>query len=300
MLHLACERMPYWRHKNLGFKFADGTQLFMSTYVDNFLVISETARENTEMLDDAEQFLISEWGLRFGADSREVCPCAGALGVSLPLDPFKWPVKPVIRVLGVQVSNDGKSDHDFATAMSSCYRSLIKNLNRGLVRSSRQVKLRFLKTALRALLTWKWASWSYTNAFCERLDSLQRMCVSLLWPLEREFRESSEAFWDRQRRDSRALVRDVGVWSEEWGLAILSWDAHIKRNHADSWCLPILNFRNETWLATIRHAFDIQWPSLGRHRTSRTNSRCKRGGPPLKWGQGRDRAHAKVGYLQAF
>ena len=54
--------------------------------VDNFVVLSQTARHNAMMLDHAEGLFWRAWGLRFVQTSREIMPCVGAPADSLPSD----------------------------------------------------------------------------------------------------------------------------------------------------------------------------------------------------------------------
>ena len=156
------------------------------------------------------------------------------------------------------------------------------------------MKKRFLKTALRSLLSWKWAAWPFKQETCDLLDSLQRCAASLLWPLSRNQDEPTVAFWERQRKDTRTLVKDIGLWSEEYARSVSAWGAHVRRNHSATWCLPLLEWKGKTWLEGLRSGYRDRWQSVIDHSLSMTGTRDKRGRPPRRWETGESLAAAMI------
>ena len=70
----------------------------MSTYVDNLFTAGRSCYGVTSILDDAETFLLSHWGLAIKASSREVMAPLRAADTSVT-EESKWPVVRTMRVL---------------------------------------------------------------------------------------------------------------------------------------------------------------------------------------------------------
>ena len=200
-----------------------------------------------------------------------------------------------MKVLGVVIQNDGRISYDVGRSLASAHKSIIMNLSKSLISSFRTTKKRFMVTCVRSLLSWKWASWQFSAETATLLDSLQRMCIALLWPIPRVAGESSADFWERQRADTKLVARDMGLWSEDWGRGILGWAEHVARDHTKTWSRPILAWKDASWLSRVRQGFDRKFPSLAKHGITRTNSRLRRGTPPRRWQVGCDMAQAKSG-----
>ena len=101
-LDVAELRLAHWKESGLNI---DGHTLGLATFVDNLFAIGRSPESAIHILDDCAHFLLSRWGLKIGADSREDLPCHG---YQHPVDQNSlWQRKATMRVLGHWLDNDG-------------------------------------------------------------------------------------------------------------------------------------------------------------------------------------------------
>ena len=107
-----------------------------------------------------------------GGDSKEYMTCkAYPKPITVQAG---WKRKSTMKVLGHFLDDDGSikscSDHAFA----AMHKSFSSNFRPGLQKSSKAVKLRFLRTCVCTVASFRWSRWPFTRTNADKLDALQR------------------------------------------------------------------------------------------------------------------------------
>ena len=281
---LALNRMPIWQTLHLGLETVPGGPgLCLMTFVDNFVTLGPDARTNAVLLEDAELYLKKNWGLQYGHDSRQCLPCKGAPPATFPSDPERWPVRDTMKCLGCIFQRSGRSNRCVQDALDRAHRAVMLNLGKGLLQAGRPAKAKFLKTCVRSILSWRWASWPYLAHTAKVLEGFQRDLCSLLWRVTPQPGESYLAAMTRQHSDSKLVARELGDWSDSWAVGVAGWHNHVVRNTASSFCLPLLRWNGQSWIQQQRQNFEDMFPSLASTARTITRTRLTQGRPPKRW-----------------
>ena len=143
-----------------------------------------------------------------------------------------------------------------------------------------------MNTCVKSVASWKWASWVYTQKGADTLDSFQKCLCSHLWRIEPLSDEGYIPYLERQRRNSKLVSRDLGLWSEDWAGSVVAWWDHVSRNRCEGWSKPISAWNTSTWLDQQRAQWAPTFPSYGIGKRNRTGTRLLTGGPSRRWAEG--------------
>ena len=89
---------------------------------------------------------------------------------------------------------------------------------------------------------------------CTRVDKLQRKVVGILLDIRRLPHEDWKAFRARRASSLRRHIDFEDRWSTFVARRIASWNAHARRNHAESWPGYLLSYRDSDFFAQLRAA----------------------------------------------
>ena len=157
-------------------------------------------------------------------------------------------------------------------------KSFFGNLTPGLRRSSKSVKLRFLKSCVCTIPRFRWSRWPFTRTVAQNLDALQRKFSYSLFPPHID--EPLQEFYVRRHVVAGRLASSVGKWSKLWASDVSKWHAHVNRKHdALAWSPMLLGWRGHQWLG-MQRLFSSFFGE------SRTNTRVLRGVPHRRWEEG--------------
>ena len=120
---------------------------------------SKQADTAVATLEATESFLVNRWGLRFGADSRQVMQVKNAP------DSFRerdgWTLVEQMKVLGQFVSCDGGVGGCIENCIRQMWHAFYANLCDGLLASPEKAKFTFLGNSIMSLASWRWARWPF-------------------------------------------------------------------------------------------------------------------------------------------
>ena len=275
LLDIATLRLRHWQQFGLTFK---GCSLGLATFVDNLFAIAPTPEAATYILDDCARLLLSRWGLKIGGDSKEYMTCKA---YTKPITvQAGWERKSSMRVLGHFLDDDGSiktcSDHAFAAMTKAFY----SNFKPGLHKSSKAVKLKFLRTCVCTVARFRWSRWPFTRTNADKLDALQRRFLYSLFPMSPRSHEPIQDFYTRRHRAASIIAGSSGKWSQLWASDLNNWDAHVHRKHdPHAWSHHLLSWRGSEWIN-----FQRFWNSAVGE--SRTNTRVFRGAVHRRWEEG--------------
>ena len=239
---------------------------------------ARSPRDALAVQHDIEQHLKQRWGLAIGADSKEILICKGWRGRTQAL--HGWQVQEDMKMLGHWLSHDGGYRKCFEETTAAMLRSFYGNLNAGLKRANYRCKRNFMRTCVLPIAKSRWARWAYLSTNADKLNSLQRKMISVLHGIVPRPEEAYDAFCLRRRREAHAIAKDTGLWSFEWAKSIVSWAAHVDREHdAMTWSKHLLAWHGPEWLNLQR----LLWSRPG---MCATNTRCMPGAPSKRWQDG--------------
>ena len=160
------------------------------------------------------------------------------------------------------------------------------NLSAGLMAASKKAKMRFLRSSVSSIPSFRWARWPYQDSYASTLDSIQRHMIGILMGWRPSIDESFEAFRHRRHRLSSELAAEHREWSTSWATKVRTWGEHVNRNHDPlTWSASLLCFHGEDWLQQQR----VRWSAPGE---SRTNTRAGRSKVHRRWHEGYTRVSA--------
>ena len=120
------------------------------------------------------------------------------------------------------------SDHAFA----AMHKSFFCNFRPGLQKSSKAVKLRFLRTCVCTVASFRWSRWPFTRTNADKLDALQRRFLYLLFPVRPCSHEPIQDFYTRRHPAASQIASSSGKWSQLWASDLQNWDADVHRQKA--------------------------------------------------------------------
>ena len=88
-----------------------------------------------------------------------------------------------MRALGHFLDDDGGTNPCAQHAFAAMAKAFFGNLTPELQRSSKAVKLRFLRSCVAAIPRFRWSRWLFTAALSEKLDACQRRFLYNLFPV---------------------------------------------------------------------------------------------------------------------
>ena len=149
-----------------------------------------------------------------------------------------------------------------------------------LKKSSKSVKMRFMRTSVTSICKFRWPRWPYTCTLANKLDACQRRLLYSLFPITRNAEEDIYDFFSRRHCAAARLANSSGKWSSLWAQDVLSWHDHVHRKHDPNvWSHHILSWRGNDWLNLQR----LWHSAIGE---SRTRTRAGRGPVYRRWDEG--------------
>ena len=193
-----------------------------------------------------------------------------------------------MKTLGHHPDDDGSvrscSRHVFAATSGSFW----GNASKGLLKSSRAAKLRFLCTSMCTIARFRCSRWPYTRSLAKRLDAEQRRYLYRLFPVKPHPGETIDNFYHRRHLTTCRLAQRVGKWSEMWASDVVKWRDHVRRGHdIHAWSPKLLLWSGQGWPGLQR-----LWHSA--FGESRTKTRALRGCVHRRWEEGVHTAIAVV------
>ena len=280
MIHCALKCMDGW--KQLCFRIP-GHFFAVGTYVDNLFSTGFDVASATKILDDAEDFLLQQWCLNIGDDSKMALPALGA-DDTVPTNSSRLLVSKM-RCLGHILSSTGSIDVDFDDTVRKMWGCFYGNMGPGLRNASPFAKLRFLKSCVQAVASFRWSRWPYQSSYASRLDGVQTSMISQLFPFQKRSHEDALGFFLRRARLSGRIAAKTGRWSTAWRKHTLTWHEHVKRAHdVNAWSHKIYSWKAKAWLQEQRFK-NAQGGVSGRTRT-----RGQKGRPASRWFEGHAQA----------
>ena len=276
LLDAARHRCEHW--KTMCFR-VPGRAFALATFVDNLLATGPSPEAATGILEDCEQYLMRQWSLQFGADSREFLVCTG-YGKPLAVDK-RWARRDSMKCLGHYLDADGGIKTCFDNSIRAMWRAFFGNQSAGLLASSTAAKKRFLNSCISTIPGFRWARWPYQESYAAKLDSTQRRMVSVLFNIKPCNGESWDTYVARRHNTSQSIV-GRSKWSRYWARSVRTWNDHVLRNHDPrTWSYSVLMWHDQKWLSKVRMACS----GVGE---SRTNTRAVRAKVHRRWEDGLD------------
>ena len=253
----------------------------VGSYVDNLVSLAPSHQAAVGILEDFGAELTSRWQLTYGDDSREFLPARGYPEDELERNPAPgWKCCDTMRCLGHWLSSDGSIGVDCRNTIAAMWKCFYANLNGGLTTSSRTTKLNFLDRCVRPLASWKWARWPHQRTLATKLDQAQTHMIGILCPVHPRPQEAPLDYFRRRSLLNGRVATKAGRWSQAWARAIVGWQGHFTRDHANcKWAPAMSAWHDSEWLEARR----------GRYR-ARTRTRATRGKPSVRWQDGFDAA----------
>ena len=119
-----------------------------------------------------------------------------------------------------------------------------------------------------------------SHVYASKLDIVQRQMIGMMMEIRPRPHEDVEDFMRRRRLTTGQLASHHGRWSTAWRDSVVSWHAHVQRNHdSKAWSLPLLEWHSEQWL-------DEQRLLCSSGAESRTGTRMSSGKPQRRWSEG--------------
>ena len=251
--HTCVAREKIWRQ--YGFALPDGT-LTLYTYVDNCFAAARSCHAVTEMLDDVEQFLSTEWGLSIKPSSRLVMVPHRSPDASVK-DPEKYPIVENMKVLGHILQSDGGVNLCFDNTVNQMWRAFYANCaGRSAQRLSCKLRLTLLARAVLPILRCRWTRWPFTVSRALALDGIQRRMASIILDVRMLPCESPDDFGHRRAGFISSVLRNCGRWSKMWAAALVGWAEHLGRaRNAQTWAAKLAHLRPPDELAHRRAHF---------------------------------------------
>ena len=228
----------------------------------------------SQILDDAEQYLLQKWNLAIKPSSRAVMPTSGSDDTSVS-NAAKWPVVSHMTALGHLLSADGCFAQCFQHTLQALWRAFFANCGpRHNLPSGRRLQL--LQRAVLPILQFRVTRWPFQLHRARWLDLVQRRMIALCLGLRLEQDEAVETFVRRRGRAAGREQAKLGRWSTLWAKAVIGWDNHLQRER-----------NSKTWSAQLRllsTPADLQQRRcvLGRPQT-RAQSGSEPGGSRRWW-----------------
>ena len=159
IMDLCTSRGGFWERD--GFYTPSGI-ITMSTFVDNLFAAGRSCAAVSRILDDAEDYLSTEWGLHIKPSSRAILVPDHCSDVSTN-DDEKWPVVLKMKVLGHWLQRDGGVDQCFNDMLKCIWKAFFANcvgaeLSRLLVKA----RITLLLPSVVPILRLKWTRWPFT------------------------------------------------------------------------------------------------------------------------------------------
>ena len=134
----------------------------MSTSVDNLFVAGRNSYGVTCILDDAEAFLSSEWGLSIKPSSRFVVAPLRAIDTSVTNED-KWPVVSTMPILGHILQDDGGTNVCYDNTVKQMWGAFFANCaGRDARQLPTKVLLALVSRVILPILRFRWARRPFT------------------------------------------------------------------------------------------------------------------------------------------
>ena len=234
--HMVVKRHLHWEQWGFGTPYV---VLSMATYVDNLFVAGKSSMAASQILDDAEQYLLQKWNLAIKPSSRAVMPTSGSDDTSVS-NAAKWPVVSHMTALGHLLSADGCFAQCFQHTLQALWRAFFANCGPRHNLPSRR-RLQLLQRAVLPILQLRVTRWPFQLHRARWLDLVQRRMIALCLGLRLEQDEAVETFVRRRGRAAGREQAKLGRWSTLWAKAVIGWDNHLQRER-----------NSKTWSAQLR------------------------------------------------
>lgn len=279
LLDVAAARVHYWATQCYS---RNGCQCALASFVDNLISTGPSPEEAINILEDCASNLASTWELSIGADSKEFMVCRGYQHDHVV--PDGWKMQRSFCTLGHRIDDDAGISTCFEYVAAAMFRSYYGNASKGLRRSSKAAKLRFLKSSVQGIAQFRWSRWPFQRTYAKRLDGIQRKMLAHMFNITPHQGEPYDAFVQRRHVHSGHLASQCGRFSQAWAGSLLSWSAHVNRRHdTGTWSAAILDWHNTTWLTQRRLLHSSA-------NESRTQTRAYRGCVQKRWEESLDEA----------
>ena len=152
--------------------------------------------------------------MQYGADSKEFLVCRNyRRRISVH---SSWKRKLSLKSMGHFIEDDAGIHSCFEYSKAAMWSCFYANLSAGLMAASTKAKMRFLRSSVSSIPSFRWARWPYQDSYASTLDSIQRHMIGILMGWRPSVDESFEAFRHRRHRLSSDLAAEHGEWSTDW------------------------------------------------------------------------------------
>ena len=150
----------------------DDQQFSLATFVDNLHSIGRSPEAAVAILEDCGKHLAQHWGLRFGEDSKEYLVSRGYRH-QIVIDASSWQCKSTLRCLGHFIDDDAGIRLCFEHSKAAMWRCFFRNYCSGLKASSTKARVKFLRSSMSAIPSFRGARWPLQKSYKTALDSIQ-------------------------------------------------------------------------------------------------------------------------------
>jgi hypothetical protein len=273
-------RSTFWKSKCFA---TDDRKFALASFVDNLLSPATTPKDAIDILEDCESYLKRNWKLQYGEDSKEYLMCRGHphYQVCVP----GWKHVTCMKSLGHHLDENGGIKSCFSQTIGAMWRSFFGNYGKGLRKCTKVAKMRFLRSSISPIASFRWARWPYQVTYASKLDTVQRQMIGMMMGIRPRPHEDAQDFTRRRRLTTGHVASRHGRWSAAWRDSLMSWHAHVTRNHdTKAWSLPLLEWHSDDWLDEQR-LLSSSGPT-----ESRTDTRARSGKPHKRWSEGLQQA----------
>ena len=251
----------------------------LGTFVDNLVTLSINSRAGMALLDQLEAFLVQNWGLTFGDDSRMYVIAAGGDGGNGIGSSFRdWKGLQSMRILGHGITSNKSIMPDIRNTIAAMWACFYANLSPSLRSASFKAKMNFLQRCVKPLAAWKWSQWPFTKTGAIKLDQCQTHMISILVPVHALAHEQPLDYFARRSRICGRMAKSAGKWSIQWAESLPKWKGHYERDHSNcEWNPAIATWHDQCWLEAQRRNY------TGANATTRTRTRSTIGRVLARW-----------------
>ena len=272
--------------QKLGYP-CDNSFLFAATFVDNIFVAAACASFAIKICETIASFLRSRWDHRIKPDSQHI----------MPIDPSDtpsadgWTYVSVLDCLGHFIAADGTIRSPLSRTRKLVWKSFFSKFQRHTTKHLDDEMLAAeVSRHLLPVVMYRASGWSYQKQAAIDLDILQAKLVGAATAVPRQLHEADDEYHKRRCRVANHLCEGIGRWPLVWAYRVVAWYEHVKRNTSGTmWSGLLSDTRNGMWLQARRSLFAPKNPqSAGAWSAfaGRTDTRLKRGSPPVRYESG--------------
>ena len=234
-----------------GFE-AEGGFLTVATWVDNLFTVGPTAYCAVSLLEDLESEFEHRWSLKYGATSKQLMSCKGALDVTIP----EWKACQTFPVLGHLLSPENSTVACWSETKKALWRSFWRNAGVLDRCTTLDRKLILLRRCTLPRLEFVCPRWPFSLQRAAEITSLQVKMISKLARIPKNRGEIPKEYFNRRDQECQDIAVRCGAWAKIWCHKLLNWGDHLERDrNSRSWAYRLYHTQNASWLQACRAQF---------------------------------------------